>query len=157
MPFMSVAMVNFIFYVPMTLKNQNIAFIFAEICNAWSAIEVFLLSVFVSMLELSQFAAFMVGDHCDFLKGSFIKDLFNEDDTCFNVQSRLGRGSIYLCCGVLMQCFIMSISLRLCHQTIEERMEREGLLQRGRNHMVETDSFLFKLVSVCLFQSSMLD
>lgn len=157
MPLASILMVNVLFYVPMTLKNQNRAFTFAEICNAWSAIEVFLLSVFASMLELSQFAKFMVGDHCDFLKGDFMKDLFNEEDTCFSVQSRLGSGSIYLCCGVLLQCFIMSISLRLCHQTIEERMEREGLLDRGINHKGGTDSFVFKLLSLCLFQSSMSD
>ncbi len=149
MPFTCIIIVNIIFFFPMTLKNQNKLFVLAEICNAWSAIEVFLLSVFASMLELSQFAAFMVGDHCDFLKGDFMKDIFHEDDTCFSVQSRLGLGSIYLCIGVAMQCCIMSISLRLCHQAIEERMIREGLCQ---NRTSEMDSFCFRIMSPFLFR-----
>jgi uncharacterized paraquat-inducible protein A len=155
MPIICIIIVNILFYLPMTLKNQNKVFLLMEICNAWSAIEVLILAVFASMLELSQFAAFMVGDHCDFLKGDLIKDLFHEDDTCFSVQSRLGLGSIYLCFGAFMQCFIMSISLRLCHQTIEERMEREGLLKSDRQK--ETDSFLFKILSIFLFQSTLSD
>ena len=130
--------------------------VFAEICNAWSAIEVFLLSVFASMLELSQFAHFMVGDHCDFLKGNFMKDIFNEDDTCFSVQSRLGLGAIYLCIGVFMQCMIMHMSLRLCHQAIDERLDEEGLLTHERNKK-ETDSIMFKIMSCFLFRSSTSD
>lgn len=154
MPIASIVTVNCLFHINMTLKNQNRVFVFAEICNAWSAIEVFLLSVLASMLELSQFAAFMVGDHCDFLKGRFMKDLFNEEDTCFSVQSRLGSGSICLCCGVLMHCVIMWVSLRLCHQSIDERMEREGILKRQRDHH---DSLLLKIVSTCLFQARLSD
>jgi len=151
MPFACIIIVNIIFFFPMTLKVQNRFFVLAEICNAWSAIEVFLLSVFASMLELSQFASFMVGDHCDILKGDFMNEIFHEDDTCFSVQSELGLGSIYLCVGVVMQCFIMSISLRLCHQAIEERMEKEGLHQ-NRKSETEVDSFCFKIMSLCLFR-----
>ena len=157
MPFASIVIVNILFYVPMTLRGQNKVFVLAEICNAWSAIEVFLLSVFASMLELSQFAAFMVGDHCNFLKGSFMKDLFQEEDTCFNVEAKLGYGSIILGCGVVMQCIIMSVSLGLCHQTIEERMHRSGLVQQELSQKSNTDGLFFKMISICLFQSSVLD
>ncbi len=130
--------------------------VLAEICNAWSAIEVFLLSVFASMLELSQFAAFMVGDHCNFLKGDFMNDIFHEDDTCFSVQSRLGSGVIYLCVGVFMQCMIMHTSLRLCHQAIDERLDDEGLLTHERNKK-ETDSIFFKILSCLLFRPNTSD
>ncbi len=160
MPFASIMTVNALFHIPMTLKNQNRVFIFAEICNAWSAIEVFLLSVLASMLELSQFAAFMVGHHCDFLKGSLLRDLFDEDDTCFSVESRLVSGSACLCCAVIMQMLIMLISLRLCHQAIDERMERDGLTKRrvsSNQHGTPVDSLLMKLVSICLFQATLSD
>ena len=108
------------------------------------------------MLELSQFAAFMVGDHCDFLKGHFMEDLFHEDDTCFSVQSKLGFGAVYLCLGVIMQCIIMHISLRLSHQAIDERMDYEGLHVCERNKK-ETDSTIFKIVSLVLFRSRLSD
>ena len=108
------------------------------------------------MLELSQFAAFMVGDHCNFLKGDFIKDIFHEDDTCFSVESRLGVGVIYLCVEVFIQCTIMHISLRLCHQAVDERLDDEGLLVNER-HKKETDSVFFKIISLVLFRSNISD
>ena len=156
MPFASIVFANILFYTPMTLRNQNRVFTLAEICNAWSAIEVFLLSVLASMLELSQFASFMVGHHCDFLKGGFLKEIFKEDDTCFSVQSRLGSGSGILCLGAIMQCIIMIVSLRLCHQTIEERIEQEGISSgpRNSNHTSGTNSFVLQLCFIFLFQAT---
>ncbi len=156
MPFASIIVVNILFFVPMSLTNQNRVFVFAEICNAWSAMEVFLLAVLASMLELQQFAAFMVGDHCDFLKGDFMKNLFHEDDTCFSVKSKLGLGIIYLCCGVVLQCIIMHISLRLGHQSIDERMREDGLDTHERQRK-ETDSMFFKIISLVFFHSSISD
>jgi len=120
MPFTCIGVVAFLYFVPLTLRTQRVVFTLAEICNAWSAIEVFLISVFASLLELSQFAAFMVGTHCDALKG------FLGQDTCFDVQSSLGPGSRSLFVGVILHCVIIFYSLRLCHHALEERMIREG-------------------------------
>jgi len=120
MPFTCIGVVALLYFVPLTLRTQRVAFTIAEICNAWSAIEVFLISVFASLLELSQFSAFMVGTHCDLLKG------FLGQDTCFDVQSSLGPGASSLCIGVILHCIIIFSSLRLCHHVLEERMIREG-------------------------------
>jgi len=116
MPFTCIGIVVLLYFVPFTLRAQRVVYSLAEICNAWSAIEVFLISIFASLLQLSQFAGFMVGDHCDLLKG------FWGEDTCFDVQSSLGSGSISLCTGVILHCVIVFYSLRLCHHVLEERM-----------------------------------
>ncbi len=126
MPFACLLTITVLFYIPMTLRGQQIVFMLAEIANAWSAIEVFLLSVLASMLELSQFAAFMVGDHCDFLKTKFFFDLF-QNDTCFSVESKVNFGVIYLCTGVALYNLIVFIGLRLAHDALEERILRENI------------------------------
>ena len=37
----------------------------AEILYAWSALDVFVLSLIISILQIRQFAAFIIGDKCD--------------------------------------------------------------------------------------------
>ena len=125
MPLACLCNITILYYVPMTLRSQQIVFMLAEITNAWSAVEVFLLSVMASMFELSRFAEFMVGDLCDFMKAQFFQDLFNGEDTCFSVKSTVGFGVIYLCIGVAMHNFVVFTGLRLAHHALEERMLRE--------------------------------
>lgn len=51
----------------MKLKQQQKVFMLAEIANAWSAIEVFVIAIIASLLEISPFAESMVGEHCSLL------------------------------------------------------------------------------------------
>eukprot|EP00558_Chaetoceros_sp_UNC1202_P008092 CAMPEP_0197253692 /NCGR_PEP_ID=MMETSP1429-20130617/65979_1 /TAXON_ID=49237 /ORGANISM="Chaetoceros sp., Strain UNC1202" /LENGTH=163 /DNA_ID=CAMNT_0042716461 /DNA_START=413 /DNA_END=904 /DNA_ORIENTATION=+ len=121
----------------MTLKSQQFVFMLAEIANAWSAIEVFLLSVVASMLELSQFAKFMVGNHCDFMKDQFFQDLLDGQSICFNVRSIVGFNVVYLCIGVGLLNFCVFTGLRLAHDALEERMVQEAGQEENQN-LVET-------------------
>lgn len=125
MPFICILTILILFYVPMSLKRQQTVFMIAEITNAWSAVEVFLLSIIASMLELSQFAAFMVGDHCDFLQAQFFQNLFHGESTCFSVRSIVNPGVTYLCIGVALYNFIVFTGLNLAHVALEERMFQE--------------------------------
>ena len=145
MPLACLITVSILFYVPMTLRCQQIMFMLAEIANAWSAIDVFLLSVLASLAELSQFAAFMVGDHCDIIKNRFFQDLLMGEDTCFSVESKVSLSVLYLTLGVAMYNLIVFCGLRLAHDALEERMFREGhihgegnLPNHERSSMVST-------------------
>ena len=144
MPFTCVGVVALLYFLPLTLRTQRAVFTLAEICNAWSAIEVFLISVVASLVELSQFAAFMVGDHCDFMKG------FLGQDTCFDVRSSLGPGSGCLLIGVILHCAIVFYSLGLCHRVLEERMVREGDLKPEDCHRESSCSILSLISRSCL-------
>lgn len=137
MPFACLITVVALFYIPMKLKHQQIMFMLAEIANAWSAVDVFLLAILASMLELSQFAAFMVGDLCDFLKEPFFQDLFHGENTCFSVKSSVSWGASYLIVGVVLHTFIVFVILRLAHDALEERMLRErGLRSCGESAII---------------------
>ncbi len=50
--------------VPLKLKVQKKVFFFAEIAHAWSAGEVFIVSILAALLEIRQFALFMIGNKC---------------------------------------------------------------------------------------------
>ena len=46
-------------------KAQKIFYNIAEILNAWSCIDVFVIAIFASLTEIGQFTKFIVGDKCD--------------------------------------------------------------------------------------------
>ena len=47
------------------LKIHSQLMVLTEVCNAWSALDVFCVSIAAALLEIQQFAAFIVGDACD--------------------------------------------------------------------------------------------
>lgn len=129
MPCMGLLSLFILTYASMSLRNLQRLFFIAEICNAWSAVEVFLLSVVVSMLELHQFSNFMVGDKCNFLQHPFARQLFNDETDCFGVKSSVGTGIIYLCTGVLLSRFVTHVGLEICRTALKERISFETLRQ----------------------------
>jgi hypothetical protein len=139
MPLLGLLNMMILTYVPMSLKTLQLAFFTAEICNAWSAAEVFLLSVVVSMLELHQFSKFMVGDKCNFLQHPLAAQLMNDETDCFGVNSSVGKGISYLCTGVLLSCFVNHVGLEISGTVLRERMILEAC---GRRNETENDDRL---------------
>lgn len=48
--------------VPLTVKGQRTFLVLAQIMNAWSGLDVFVVSILACVLEISQFANFIIGD-----------------------------------------------------------------------------------------------
>jgi len=68
----------------------------AQVLNAWCALDVFALSVLVSVLQIRQFALFIVGSKCDLINDLLSKPpLVGRMDgisTCFDVETEIGAG-----------------------------------------------------------------
>lgn len=113
--------------IPLTLKQQLMVLSFAEIANAWSAIEVFALSIIAALLEISTFASFMVGDRCDFIE-ELLKDHNIEDElaTCYTVKASVSPSASVLVAGALLNAFAVWFVLRLAHLAVHETMERNS-------------------------------
>jgi hypothetical protein len=109
---------------PLTVAAQRKVLAVAETANAWSAIEVFALSIVVALLEISTFAALLVGDKCDLinqiLEGNLDEEL-GGFDKCYSVSANVKANVLYLLCGVLLNSFVVSFLLRLVHSALEDR------------------------------------
>jgi hypothetical protein len=129
-PFACLGILVFLMICPMTLTAQRFFLTLAEITNAWSAVEVFSLSIIASLLEISTFASFIVGDKCDLIK-KILKDYFetamtdDSDATCFTVRSSVESNVGVLVAGVLVNSFTVSLLLRFVHCSIAERIKKE--------------------------------
>jgi hypothetical protein len=116
---------------PMTLQRQRSLLVAAEIANAWSAVEVFVLSIVAALLQISTFASFIIGDKCDLIN-RLAEDLIggdlipNDDAVCFTVKASVQPNCWYLVVGVLLNSFIISIGLRLAHAAMDERLAQSS-------------------------------
>ena len=51
--------------MPLTLKAQRKIFVLTEVTNAWSGLEVFVVSIIAALLEIETFAQFLVAPYCE--------------------------------------------------------------------------------------------
>ena len=115
---------------PMTLSKQRSLLVAAEIANAWSAVEVFVLSIVAALFQISTFASFIIGDKCDLIN-RLVEDFMGKDiipngeaPVCFTVQASVESDCWYLVAGVLLNSFVVSLGLRFAHTTFDERLSR---------------------------------
>ena len=65
MPVLLLAALTVLWLVPLTLQWQTALYSISEILYAWSTIDVITLSVVAAQLQIKQFVAFIVGNHCN--------------------------------------------------------------------------------------------
>ena len=114
-----------LWFVPMTRKLQTIVYAIAEILNAWSCIDVFVIAIVASLTEIETFTKFIVGDKCDaidpIIKAYFWK-ILDGHNTCFDVRTYLEEGC-WLFFSAAISFFISSfVILKVCRNALNERL-----------------------------------
>jgi len=118
----------FLWLVPLSRKYQRKIYIITEILNAWSAIDVFVISIIAALLEISQFAQFIIGDRCDLINqilGDYFSGPLNGVDKCFDVVTKLDAGCWLLFGGCISYIISSIIVMRTCHRALENRDKQE--------------------------------
>jgi hypothetical protein len=67
MPIAYVACLLVLWMVPLTYRFQSRLLTLTSTIHAWSALEVFVISIIAALLELQQFAQFIIGNRCDMI------------------------------------------------------------------------------------------
>ena len=62
------ALLIILWSVPLSNKTQRHLFVAAQVMNAWSALDVFEVSIMAGVLEIERFAQIIVGTKCDGLE-----------------------------------------------------------------------------------------
>jgi hypothetical protein len=117
MPFFLLFLCMVLWHIPLSLQKQRVVLVLCEIAQAWGAIDVFCVSIAAALLEIQQFAAFVVGDACDrinVLLADYMDTLLDGDDKCFDVIATLE--SVCLLQMDVFRCslFILVILFSLC-------------------------------------------
>ncbi|KAL3923129.1 MAG: hypothetical protein SGILL_001832 [Bacillariaceae sp.] len=134
---------------PLASKRQKCLLVIVEMTNAWSAIEVFLLSIVAAVLQISAFAEFLIGDKCNGIDSlaSTILDGEDFEQHCFTVDASVDSNCWYLVAGALLNSCMVSVSLRFIHAAVEERSAgnpselEENFLSRPHQHVPRNHGF----------------
>lgn len=115
-PLLHILLLGFMWFVPLPPKFQRVSLFLHEIVYAWSCIDVFAVSILSAVMQISQFAKFMVGDQCNWIN-PLISAFFSEEDlvqghlTCFDVVTRLHPDSWCLFVGIFAHAFLSFFTL----------------------------------------------
>jgi len=143
-PLMHMASLVILWVTPMSLPSQQRFFVLTEILNAWSALEVFVVSVIVALLELPTFAQFIIGDMCDIpndlittldhstppaghandLIWRMLTNIGHGEDKCFDVKAVLEPGCWILFAAFMIAIIVIQLVTRSCAQAMDERLYR---------------------------------
>eukprot|EP00301_Raphidiophrys_heterophryoidea_P001274 c10620_g1_i1.p1 GENE.c10620_g1_i1~~c10620_g1_i1.p1 ORF type:complete len:1568 (-),score=387.24 c10620_g1_i1:170-4435(-) len=126
---------------PLTVSVQRVFFIAAEVLNAWASLEVFVVSIIASILEISQFANFIVGDKCDqvnvLLKevSEILPGLYDPSNemVCFDVHTKLDNGCWVLFGASLGAIVIGQLVTRSCQHALNDRIKGLSQVQLADN------------------------
>lgn len=122
-PFAALFFLLLVLVCPLTLQRQCQLLTLTEIANAWSAVEVFALSIIAALLEISTFASFIIGSRCDMID-KILKDYDTGGiDSCYTVQSTVTWRATFLVLGAILNSGWVSFVLQLVHLSIHERMQ----------------------------------
>ena len=129
-PILYLAMTAALYVVPLTLYEQRKIHVVVEVLHAWGAIEVFVLSIIAALLQLKQFAGFIVGGRCNVID-MYIKKYLSEalpggDMVCFTVVTKLLDGTFILVVASIGMIFIGTYVMRISEHALEDRTRRDG-------------------------------
>jgi len=113
--------------VPLTYTFQNRLLTLTATIHAWSALEVFVVSIIAALLELQRFAQFIIGNRCDVINeilATYAGDLLNHDAKCFDVVATLKTGCWVLFSACLIYVIVGALVIKGCHTALKGRLER---------------------------------
>eukprot|EP00656_Telonema_subtile_P002700 TRINITY_DN1122_c0_g1_i1.p1 TRINITY_DN1122_c0_g1~~TRINITY_DN1122_c0_g1_i1.p1 ORF type:complete len:2329 (-),score=412.59 TRINITY_DN1122_c0_g1_i1:67-7053(-) len=132
-PLIHMVSLLFLWIVPLSLRRQHYLFVITEVLNAWSALEVFVVSIICALLELPTFAQFILGDKCN-IPNDIIStmdhfqpnpiNIGHGEDKCFDVKATLEDGCWVLFAAMLIAVLIIQLITRSCAQAMDERLFR---------------------------------
>ncbi|CAJ1403960.1 unnamed protein product [Effrenium voratum] len=120
---------------PMTTRMQKQFFLTAQVFNAWSGLDVFCVTILAGVLEIRQFAGFIVGDTCaavnKFLAKSALADKLPGGPTCFDVDSTLRAGFPVLAIAVVISTVTGQVMLSRCSHALCEPRTNADLVEEA--------------------------
>jgi hypothetical protein len=125
MPVTMLINVIILWFVPLPRRAQKFFYSTAEILNAWSCLDVFVIAIIAAILEISQFTSFIVGDKCDAINPFISKYFYQTLDghnTCFEVQAYLQNGCLLLFIAAIIFFISSNVVMKVCRSALDERL-----------------------------------
>ena len=124
-PILHIIAMILLWVVPLKRTVQYYWFRVCDVLYAWSCADVFIISIIAAVLQIQQFAGFMVGDKCDFIQ-PYIEEYFGEllgdyPTSCFEVIARLESGCYLLFVAVILHTILTLLFTKSADKALNVR------------------------------------
>ena len=139
LPISTLLNIMFLWFTPLPRRIQKFLYSMAEILNAWSCLDVFVLSIMAAILQISQFTEFIVGDKCDAINPiveKYFSDILDGHNTCFEVKAYLEDGCWILFAATIIFYVVTYTVMKICRSALDERLPdnvKEYLKNKKKN------------------------
>eukprot|EP01062_Namystynia_karyoxenos_P018670 TRINITY_DN16966_c0_g1_i1.p1 TRINITY_DN16966_c0_g1~~TRINITY_DN16966_c0_g1_i1.p1 ORF type:complete len:982 (+),score=332.14 TRINITY_DN16966_c0_g1_i1:1235-4180(+) len=129
-PIVQVVSLLTMWLAPLTLPEQRRLLFGNKVLAAWSATEVFVVSLFAAVLEIGQFAQFLIGGKCDWINSALAgpgealevpQALGGIAPKCFEIRTELRNGVWILFAAIAMVNLAYAVLLRAVSEAIARR------------------------------------
>jgi hypothetical protein len=124
LPLLWLLLLALLWLVPLRPATQRRLLIAADVAQAWAALDVFLVTVLVSLFSLEQYATFLLGDECDGLNALLARPYFaplvRAEPRCFEVHNSLGAGLWILGAASLLQMALGNAVMSLSRAALDD-------------------------------------
>ena len=132
LPLLWIVLALIIWLVPMRPDTLRSMLVFAETVYAWASLDVMLVVIAISLLEIDQVAKFILGSECDSLNEMLehydsIGSLLPGEASCFGVQTTLNDGFWVCVLAVFASHMVGGFVMSAAHQALDELDERAGV------------------------------
>jgi hypothetical protein len=132
LPLLWIVLALIIWLVPMRPDTLRSMLVFAETVYAWASLDVMLVVIAISLLEIDQVAKFILGSECDSLNEMLehydsIGSLLPGEASCFGVQTTLNDGFWVCVLAVFASHMCGGFVMTAAHQALDELDERAGV------------------------------
>ena len=125
MPVTMLLNVILLWFIPMPRKAQKFFYSIAEILNAWSCLDVFVVAIIAAIMEIGQFTEFIVGDKCDAINpyiSKYFYKVLDGHNTCFEVKAYLQSGCWFMFAAAIIFFISSNIVMKVCRNALDERL-----------------------------------
>jgi len=137
LPVIHILFLAMVWFVPLPIASQGIAFAVTEIMAAWSSLEVFIISLLALVPSLNVVALLVTGNTCVNLVGLLGGQA--PQATCLTVTSTLNPGIFLSLVGAIFYVIAANIILRVGIYVIRFRVR--GGIETERRKVAPDDSF----------------
>jgi len=135
LPLLWLLLLALLWLLPLRPATQRRLLVAAEVAQAWAALDVFLLTVLVSLFSLEQYAQFLLGDECDglntLLARQYFAPLVHGDARCFEVHNTFGAGMWILCAASLVQMALGNVVMHASRAALDDHERHLGRSLHG--------------------------
>ena len=124
-PLLYLLVVGGLWFIPLRRREQKILLIIAEILNAWSCYDVFIIALIATVDGIEKFTNLIIDDKCKGIN-PFIKNYFSGmlkgNDTCYHVKASTNEGCWLYFSMAVFSLILSFVILNACRNALNERL-----------------------------------